>query len=135
MIVLLFFFHIFINPKEKILNTVTSNHVKSDDIPYTKKYPSFGKVSFYAEYLGTVSRTLPELKGEGFLPQDRIPTFDWKTEERLTEDEKNLCNQESQRIITNSTRGASGSYDSIDKEGYLYAGRERVENNRKLYKH
>lgn len=68
-----------------------------------------------------------------FRLQDRVPTFD--SNKKLTDDEKKLCNQESQRIITSTTRGASGSYDSIDKEGYLYSGKERVENNRKLYKH
>lgn len=129
----------YLNEQIEYMNSITNSEfqsdcIKTEDFLYEKIYPSFGKVSYHCEYLGVVDRKLPgEARSENILSPDRIPTYN--NPKSLTTEEKEQCRQESQLITASSTSFASGSYDSIDKNGFLYNEGKKVENERKLYKH
>ena len=103
---------------------------------YNSKYPAYSKVGYYAEYLGTVERQKPEVKSEGIATE--FPTYGTTLYGAGNSDEKALLRQENNRLLSVglSVGGSSVTgltYDSMDKEGNLYLGGEKLD--RKLYKH
>lgn len=82
------------------------------------------RVGFSAEYLGTVSRRLPDVSDGGLT---RYPKYG-VTLSGATEDEKNAIIAENSALCASST-----TYDGMDADGNLYLG--GVATGKKLYKH
>jgi hypothetical protein len=131
-----------------ITNNQGQNSQDEDDVEYEEdedsalkvyryKYTSTTAVGYNAEYLGTVKRNIPKTSNEGLVSQ--YPTYG-KTLTGLTTEEKENLVKEANLLCSKSSASASGSYDMMDKEGYLYLsdGTKVVDdsgNHRKLYKH
>lgn len=104
---------------------------------YNSKYPSFSKVGYYAEYIGTVDRQHPEVKSEGIA--NKFPKYGTTLYGTGNSDEKALLRQENNKLLSvGLTVGSSIvtglTYDSMDKDGNLYLDGEKLE-DRTLYKH
>ena len=107
------------------------------DTRYNKTYINIGRVGFYGEYLRKVSRSIPELKSEDYIPIDRIPTYNSDLQLNTTEKEQVL--NESIFITAKSVAFEDGTYEILDENGNLYLNNSIVETidntTRKLYKH
>ncbi|KAK8890610.1 hypothetical protein M9Y10_035390 [Tritrichomonas musculus] len=134
---LFYSFLIFLFESTNTLNSITDKAISAADTIFDKTYVDIGRVGYYAEYLGTVSRQKPELKSENLIPKEKIPIFDHKA--TLTEEEKTLVLEESKAITSVYQPTATGSYDCFDQNGYLYFHRTKLKDSksshRKLYKH
>ncbi len=98
------------------------NNIKGELFSYS--YPNSSKVGYYAEYLGTIDRNLPEISNEGL---QKYPVYGVTLS--ATDTEKQAILDENNYLLA-----SSATYDSIDENGNLYLNGQKVD-NRKLYKH
>ena len=89
---------------------------------YAVQNVSLSKVGFYAEYLGTVSRKLPQVSNGGLA---KYPEYGVTA--ALTAEEKQAILDE------NAAINAGSAYTAMDANGYLYLN--GVNTGKKLYKH
>jgi hypothetical protein len=118
---------------------------KDDEIAeatYTNTYASTTKVGYYAEYEGTVKRNIPtETKDEGLVASGTIPAYPtYGKTLSLTKEQREAIIAENSYISAKATKYTDGTYDKMDKDGYLYLkdGTPVLDSNgnqRKLYKH
>jgi hypothetical protein len=122
-----------------VSETTSSGHVDNVVTPisgtsYT--YATTTSVGYSAEYLGIVERNIPdEMENEGL---SAYPTYG--TTLSLTVDERKALIEENSYISAIGTQYTNGTYDKMDKDGYLYLkdGTKVLDsegNQRKLYKH
>lgn len=109
---------------------------------YQKEYATTSKVGYYAKILGTTKRTIPEIKNEGLSVYPVYGT----TLTGITEEQRLAIYEESYYLTptglskaSNDAYTAGGSFNRIDKNGYLYLNDQPAldssGNHRKLYKH
>ncbi len=104
---------------------------------YTYAYQSATLVRYDSEELGTVERKIPQtMRNEGL--EQGYPKYGYT--QNLTTEQKLLVISESSYLCTRSTANASGTYDKMDQNGFLYLtdGTPVTDTNgahRQLYKH
>lgn len=94
------------------------------DKEYSVKYPTYSKVGYYAEVLGTTARQHPEISNEGL---ERYPVYGTSLP-NITDEEKTALINENAYLNSSAT-----TYDGMDADGNLYLNGQSV--GRKLYKH
>jgi hypothetical protein len=109
---------------------------------YTNTYTATTKVGYYAEYEGTVKRNIPSgTQDEGLVSSGTIPAYPtYGTTLSLTKEQREALLAENDYISAKPTQKVTGTYDMMDKDGYLYlkdktAVLDKDGNPRKLYKH
>jgi hypothetical protein len=109
---------------------------------YTNPYASATQVGYSAEYLGTVKRNIPkQTQDEGLVANGTIPAYPtYGSTLSTTKEQREAIIAENSYISAKPTNYASGTYDKMDENGYLYLkdGTKVLDANgkqRQLYKH
>ncbi len=116
--------------------------VASRETVTVNEHSGKSRVGAYYEYLGTAERVLPDGIHDGGLTaadgSSAYPTYG--RVKALTDSEKSLVTAENNSLCARPTQNASGVYDIMDGDGYLYdLDRDPVLDSngerRRLYKH
>jgi hypothetical protein len=128
-------------------STPVTNVPEVPEIPetpsiYKNSYANKTTVGYEAEYLGTVKRNIPKtIEDEGLVSSGQIPAYPTYGIDLngITTDQKDLIINESSYLCGNAITNVTGTYDMMDKNGYLYLNGQPVTDSsgsqRKLYKH
>lgn len=121
-----------------IIFPIRLNNDRINNKLFTNPYKTLTEVGFEAEQLGTVKRNIPtEVKNEG-MSSAGYPTYG--TVLNMTQAQKGEIIKESNFLCAKPTQNASGVYEIMDKDGFLYYGNRTPVNDangnqRQLYKH
>ena len=106
--------------------------------PYNMSYKSKTKVGFSAKKIGTVTRNIPKSTTDEGL-KTGYPTYGYTLSSVLGGDDEKTAMRNALIDESNYLNAQSGSYDRMDKDGFLYLGDEPAldskGHHRRLYKH
>jgi len=130
------------NPAEPDTPLTMEDILKLDSITVNSK-KNATQVGFSAEILGTADRVKPikEVKDGGLKLADGSSAYPvYNATKTLTAEEKSAILAENNLICAKPTSGASGTYDKMDKDGFLYLADgtpvlDAQGSPRRLYKH
>lgn len=126
-----------------IIYPIRLNNDSVNNKIFSNSYKNVTEVGYLSEDLGTIKRNIPtEAKNEG-MSSAGYPQFGYTL--NMTTEQKNEIIAESIYLTANGTwrdvsARTTGSYDKMDKDGYLYLNNgtpvnDAQGNHRKLYKH